>query len=737
MKWLKHKSIVWSWAISYALLLAFAMFAISVICIATYNIVKKTANEFNDYTFNQMKAEIAEINTELEEVCTNIRFNKNLSDAFRNEKLNSAKLPYNYMMIRKDMEQYVFESNNISFCYVYFLDNDTVVSSSTIDNSKDFFLNQHSNLDFTYEQWYEDMHSNDVGEIKLVKDKVGNFALMKRYHNLSRNIVIVAGCDNNVIKSMQQRIQTSDNVKFLITKDDVVLYESGKETLAEGTHVAGIATEEQSVRLNGKKYIVNLTVAFGSNMNISIISPQNEYGGVLLVIRNVMAVGIIFILLGCAVLTFILIKRQYQPVRNILSLFDSNTGRGVNELAYIEKKLESDLSEHKRRRIDELLLRVISGKTKEETELQTILKECGINLCSDNFLVMVCAPLNIGELMHDNSISMEEKREITSFIFKNVLEELALRVGLGFVFEKDDNVICLFNCRNEADCIDEIYTIAAETQTVMAEEFYLKFNAALGGVHRGRQGVSKSYNEALYALELLDFEQGTGDIIRYSPSGDNGVTLLYLPQDEQQLINCVEQGDTDRAISFVNHLFDEKLSKANHIKTKFVMNSLVNTLLKLNNRIVPDNEDAIGIMELLHCDDIGEFRGRTERAVQMLCSYVKEHEDNGGDEVIERIKEYINAHFSDSSLSITLVGEYFGVDAKQLSRQYSNLTGERMIDTINKRRIEAAKDFLKADEVLSVESIAERSGFGTVRNFMRVFKKLEGITPSQFRNTIE
>lgn len=108
MGWLKSKSIVWSWVISYALLLAFAMFVISVICISTYNIAKKTVSEFNDYTFNQMKIEIDNINAELEEVCTNIRFNRNLSDAFRNEKLNSSNLPYNYMMIRKDMEQYVF-----------------------------------------------------------------------------------------------------------------------------------------------------------------------------------------------------------------------------------------------------------------------------------------------------------------------------------------------------------------------------------------------------------------------------------------------------------------------------------------------------------------------------------------------------------------------------------------------------------------------------------------------------
>lgn len=737
MGWLKSKSIVWSWVISYALLLAFAMFVISVICIATYNIAKKTVSEFNDYTFNQMKIEIDNINTELEEVCTNIRFNRNLSDAFRSKKLNSSNLPYNYMMMRKDMEQYVFESNNVSFCYVYFLDNDTIVSSSTIDNSKDFFKNQHSNLDFTYEQWYEYMHSADISNLKLIKDNRGNIALLKCYHNISKNAVIVVGCDKNVIQSMQQRTQTSDAVKFLITKDDIVLYESGKEMLFEGTSVPQIENEEKYIRLNDKKYIINLTVEFGSDMNISIITPQNEYGGVLLVIRNVMAIGIIIILLGCAVLTFILIKRQYQPVRNVIRLFDTNTVRGVNELAYIAKKLENDLSENKKRHIEDMLSRVITGKIKDDSDLKNIFNELDINLCSEYFVVMICTPLNVCELMNDDSMSPEEKREISSFIFKNVLEELALKVGLGIVFEKDDTVICLFNCKSVKGCVDEIYKIAVEAETFITEAFYLKFNAAIGGIHVGQQGISKSYNEALYTLELLDSEHSTPNIMLYSQIGERSIKLPYLPQDEQQLISCVETGDVKQAILSINALFDEKLSKVNRMKRKFVMNSLVNTLLKLNNRIVSNNEDAIGIMELLNCDDMQEFRVRTENAIKMLCEHVKESEDSSCEEVINRIKEYINENYSDFNLSITSVGEFFGVDAKQLSKQYSNVTGEKMIDTINKRRIKEAKELLKADDVLSVESVAERSGFGTTRNFIRVFKKHEGITPGQFRNTFE
>lgn len=46
-------------------------------------------------------------------------------------------------------------------------------------------------------------------------------------------------------------------------------------------------------------------------------------------------------------------------------------------------------------------------------------------------------------------------------------------------------------------------------------------------------------------------------------------------------------------------------------------------------------------------------------------------------------------------------------------------------------RMEQAKKLLSTD--LSIAEVSERSGYGDYRVFTKVFKKSEGVTPSQYR----
>lgn len=154
-------------------------------------------------------------------------------------------------------------------------------------------------------------------------------------------------------------------------------------------------------------------------------------------------------------------------------------------------------------------------------------------------------------------------------------------------------------------------------------------------------------------------------------------------------------------------------------------------------RIDYGKEDETGIIELLNCDGIDEF---------IVCSHESETETlddyavNIGDVscagIIDDIQEYININYSNINLNVSTLSEIFEIDAKCLSRQYKIAVGEKLIDSINKRRLSMAKTLLKSNNGISEAAVAEKSGFGTVRNFIRVFKKHEGITPGQFRSKI-
>jgi len=71
-----------------------------------------------------------------------------------------------------------------------------------------------------------------------------------------------------------------------------------------------------------------------------------------------------------------------------------------------------------------------------------------------------------------------------------------------------------------------------------------------------------------------------------------------------------------------------------------------------------------------------------------------------------------------------------------LSYFFKEQTGENFIDYLNKVRIEKAKELLK-DSSMSLSEIASQVGYSNAGYFNRIFKKIVGITPGQYRNRFD
>lgn len=98
---------------------------------------------------------------------------------------------------------------------------------------------------------------------------------------------------------------------------------------------------------------------------------------------------------------------------------------------------------------------------------------------------------------------------------------------------------------------------------------------------------------------------------------------------------------------------------------------------------------------------------------------------------VVRAVDYIGAHFAER---ITLDGlsAEAGVSPQHLCRLFRSAMGCRPMEYLAKRRIQEAKSLL-ADSALSMEEIAERTGFCDSSYFGRLFRRYEGISPGKFR----
>ena len=98
---------------------------------------------------------------------------------------------------------------------------------------------------------------------------------------------------------------------------------------------------------------------------------------------------------------------------------------------------------------------------------------------------------------------------------------------------------------------------------------------------------------------------------------------------------------------------------------------------------------------------------------------------------ITGITRYLQEHLADE-MSLAVLAEEFHLNPQYISQLFKNEIGVNFLSYLTNIRMEKAKKLLLSTS-LSVAEVAERSGYGDYRVFTKVFKKSEGITPSQYR----
>lgn len=116
---------------------------------------------------------------------------------------------------------------------------------------------------------------------------------------------------------------------------------------------------------------------------------------------------------------------------------------------------------------------------------------------------------------------------------------------------------------------------------------------------------------------------------------------------------------------------------------------------------------------------------------KLLESILLREQPAGADEIMRRMLEYINEHYR-TGITRQELAKAVGYNESYVSHLFSQTMGITMPAYIHSLRIEdGCRMLLETD--MSVTHIALELGFGSIRNFNRVFYKKTGLTPRQYR----
>lgn len=104
------------------------------------------------------------------------------------------------------------------------------------------------------------------------------------------------------------------------------------------------------------------------------------------------------------------------------------------------------------------------------------------------------------------------------------------------------------------------------------------------------------------------------------------------------------------------------------------------------------------------------------------------------DRLCGRVWEQIRAHYAEEAFSAQQIAAAFAVNAAYLNRQFRQAAGISISDALHKVRIEQACRLLRQTGE-PAELIAQKVGYGNIKYFFVIFKKLTGCTPRQYRES--
>ena len=201
----------------------------------------------------------------------------------------------------------------------------------------------------------------------------------------------------------------------------------------------------------------------------------------------------------------------------------------------------------------------------------------------------------------------------------------------------------------------------------------------------------------------------------------------------------------ERIVIWLNPDFMAKYAQGNNNLLKCFEVAIKNNynLLRLNMKSIDIIKNLI--QDIQNCNNSNEFGSEILKEslfVQLMVlmnrlflnsEKNRDIEDIQYDKTIEGVLNYINSNL-ENDLSIDTIASEFFISKYYLMRKFKNQIGSSIHNYVVQKRLILARSLIS--DGLSMSSVCSRCGFNDYSSFVRAFKKVYGVSPSNYNPTI-
>lgn len=254
----------------------------------------------------------------------------------------------------------------------------------------------------------------------------------------------------------------------------------------------------------------------------------------------------------------------------------------------------------------------------------------------------------------------------------------------------------------------------------------------IGSAYSSLDRIRYSYREALLALSehaLPARHRFYEDV----PSAAEWLSSDFPGKEkEMQLLDHVRLGQWERVRETVK-LTIERLETAG-TELNLAQQRVLETVWLISRLLTDMGVETEPPYFSFRIGDFRQLRAEADGLIGKLQQAAERHRSRVEPDVVQKVKMYI-LEFSHLDLSLEAIAEQVGLSPFYLSKLFKEQLGVNYIDFLTECRVERAKTMM-ADPKLSLKEIAYAVGYRDPNYFSKVFRKMCGVPPTDYRKQL-
>jgi AraC-like DNA-binding protein len=341
----------------------------------------------------------------------------------------------------------------------------------------------------------------------------------------------------------------------------------------------------------------------------------------------------------------------------------------------------------------------------------------------------------------DNTRYGKDDLELLLFAVNNIAEEIIHGdIRLPTLAIDHTTVILIGGTEQQPEFGSYIDEAAESIQRTVQQLLGLSLSIGISLPLDDPKKASIGYREGLEALKHR-IHLGEGVIIHYSHinEGKHQVQLNYPGLTESELFDAIILTEEEKARELLRHFMETVLKQElTPQEYQVPMFRLLNdTLVFMQQSGVSMNQLSAGEGSLYEELNKLSFAAEIEewfwsRLIGPLIRIFEDRQNSRYQNISEKLIDMIHKNY-DTDLTIEQCAAALHYNANYVSGVFRKETGMTFSEYVSTYRLGLAKKWL-AETGMTVKEIAEKLNYMNPQNFIRSFRKSEGMTPGQYRS---